>query len=53
MDAMPIISNRKVILSPPGLILKESTPQATGVRPFQPRPLEALKPSDSALEERR
>ena len=33
MDAMPIISNRKVILSPSGLILREGKPQATGVRP--------------------
>jgi hypothetical protein len=34
---MPVISKRKVILSPPGLILKEGKPQATGVRPSQPR----------------
>jgi hypothetical protein len=30
MDAMAIISTRKVILSP-GLILREGKPQATGV----------------------
>jgi hypothetical protein len=53
MAAMPIISNRKVILSAPGLILKEGTPQATGARPSQRRHLEVLQPSDPALEERR
>ncbi|MFL5167378.1 MAG: hypothetical protein ACJ8D8_14330, partial [Microvirga sp.] len=38
-DAMPVISKCKVILSPPGLILKEGKPQATWVRPSQPRRL--------------